>query len=115
MYDLVVLGGGAGGLSAATAAAAVGAKVALVEKDKLGGECTHSACVPSKALIRAAGLVHEIRRAGTYGLRVGTPEVDFAAVMARVRGVVESFAGSGSGEGLRARGIDVYHGSPAFE
>src|SRR4051812_20335079 len=115
MYDLVVLGGGSGGLNVATAAARVGAKVALIEKHRLGGECTHTACVPSKALIKAANVVHAIRTAGGYGVRVGAPEVDFAAVMARVRRVVAGFAGSDSGRSLEARGIDVYRGSPAFE
>src|SRR4051794_6585702 len=115
MYDLVVLGGGSGGLNVASAAARVGAKVALIEKHRLGGECTHTACVPSKALIKAANLGHAIRTAGGYGLRVGAPEVDFAAVMARVRRVVASFAGSDSGRSLQAKGIDVYRGSPAFE
>src|SRR3954467_4985286 len=107
MYDLVVLGGGSGGLSVATAAARFGAKVALIEKNELGGECTHSACVPSKALIEAARLVHSIRSAGRYGIRVAPPEADFPAVMARVHAVVAEFAGSGSGDSLRAKGIDV--------
>jgi pyruvate/2-oxoglutarate dehydrogenase complex dihydrolipoamide dehydrogenase (E3) component len=115
MYDLVVLGGGSGGLNVATAAARVGARVALVEKGKLGGECTHAACVPSKALIEAARLAQQIRNARGYGLRTAAVEVDFPAVMARVRAVVAEFAGSDSGESLRARGIDVYRGSPAFE
>lgn len=115
MYDLVVLGGGSGGLNVASAAAAVGAKVALVEKHRLGGECTHTACVPSKALIEAARVAHAIRRAGEFGLRVAGPEVDFAAVMARVRSVVADFAGGDSGESLQAKGIDVYRGSPEFE
>lgn len=114
MYDLVVLGGGSGGLNVATAAAAVGARVALVEKDKLGGECTHSACVPSKALVRAARVVHEARGAAAFGVDLGVPKVDFGAVMARIRGVVAGFAGSDSGESLRAKGIDVFRGSPAF-
>src|SRR5262245_10407078 len=105
MYDLVVIGGGAGGLNVASAAAAAGAKVALVEKFKLGGECTHTACVPSKALIAAARLAHDARRAGEFGVRVAPPEIDFPAVMARVREVVQGFAGSGSGDSLRARGI----------
>src|SRR5262249_25924465 len=108
MYDLVVLGGGSGGLSVATAAARVGAKVALIEKNQLGGECTHSACVPSKALIEAARLAHGIRTANRLGLRAGQPEVDFAAVMERVRSVVRDFAGSGTGDSLKAKGIDVY-------
>ncbi|WP_406699762.1 FAD-dependent oxidoreductase [Singulisphaera sp. Ch08] len=115
MYDLVVLGGGSGGLSVATAAAQFGAKVALIEKNELGGECTHSACVPSKALIEAARLVHTIRSADRFGIRVASPDVDFSAVMARVRAVVDDFAGSGSGDSLKAMGIDVFRGSPSFE
>ena len=115
MYDLVVLGGGAGGLGVATAAARLGAKVALIEAERLGGACTHHACVPSKALIRAARLAYDIRRAGDYGLRVAAPEIDFAAVMDRVRGVVAEFAGSGTGASLKAQGIDVLRGSPRFE
>src|SRR5690349_16240074 len=115
MYDLIVLGGGAGGLNVATAAAAIGAKVALIEKNKLGGECTHSACVPSKALIRSASVAHQVRTAGRYGIKASAPEVDFRAVMARVRSVVEGFAGGDSGESLKAKGIEVFRGSPAFE
>lgn len=115
MYDLVVLGGGSGGLSVATAAARFGAKVALIEKNELGGECTHSACVPSKALIEAARLVHAIRSADQYGIRVTPPQVDFPAVMARVRAVVDAFAGSGTGDSLKAKGIDFFRGSPSFE
>src|SRR5258706_15513298 len=108
MYDLVVLGGGPGGLSVATAAARFGAKVALIEKNELGGECTHSACVPSKALIEAARLVHTIRAADRFGIRVAPPEVDFPAVMARVRAAGDEFAGSGSGDSLKAKGIDAF-------
>jgi pyruvate/2-oxoglutarate dehydrogenase complex dihydrolipoamide dehydrogenase (E3) component len=115
MYDLVVLGGGPGGLSVATAAARAGAMVALVEKKALGGECTHVACVPSKALIAAARAAQQVRNVHLFGLRAELLGVDFAAVMARVRAVVSEFAGGGSGDSLRARGIDVYHGSPAFE
>lgn len=115
MYDLVVLGGGPGGLSVARAAARFGAKVALIEKHELGGECTHSACVPSKALIEAARLVHTIRSADQLGISVASPEVDFSAVMARVRAVVDAFAGSGSGDSLKAQGIDVLRGEASFE
>jgi pyruvate/2-oxoglutarate dehydrogenase complex dihydrolipoamide dehydrogenase (E3) component len=115
MYDLVVLGGGPGGLSVASAAARIGARVALIEKHHLGGECTYSACIPSKALIEAARLAHRIRKANRLGIRVAPPEIDFAAVMERVRSVVGHFAGSDSGDSLRASGIDVFRGSPAFE
>ncbi len=115
IYDLIVLGGGSGGLNVASAAAAVGAKVARGEKYKLGGECTHTACVPSKAFLQAARLAHLARKAGDYGVNLPPPEVDFAAVMSRVRSVIDSFAGSDSGASLEAKGIDVYRGSPAFE
>ncbi len=115
MYDLVVIGGGSGGLNVASAAAAVGASVALIENGKLGGECTHTACVPSKALIEAADLAARSRTAGSFGVRVHPPEIDFAAVMGRVRAVVADFAGSDSGQGLEAKGIEVVLGNPAFE
>ncbi len=115
MYDLVVLGGGSGGLNVATAAARVGASVALIERYHLGGECTHTACVPSKTLIQAARVAHQARQAEGYGIRVGSVEVDFPAVMSRVHEVVAHFAGSDSGESLEARGITVYRGAPRFE
>ena len=67
MYDLVVIGGGSGGLSVATAAAKVGARVALVEKQQVGGESTLSACVPSKGLVQAARLLQQVRAAGSFG------------------------------------------------
>lgn len=114
MYDLVVLGGGSGGLNVAGAAAAVGAKVALIEADRLGGECTFTACVPSKALLHAADLARRIRLADRCGLGVPPPEVDFAAVMDRVRGVVASFAESDV-EAMRSRGVEVILGRAAFE
>jgi len=115
MYDLVVLGGGGGGLGAAKAAARIGARVALVEKFKLGGECTHVACIPSKALIRAGKVAREARDAAEFGVKLGKPEIDFAAVMGRVRDIVAQAAGSGTGEGLQAQGIDVFAASPRFE
>ena len=115
MYDVIVIGGGSGGLNVAGAAARIGASVALVEKHKLGGECTFTACVPSKALLHAAKLAHETRRAGEFGIRTGTVEVDFPAVMDRVHGVVASFAESDSADVMRGRGIDVYFGSPRFD
>lgn len=114
MYDLVVLGGGSGGLSVATAAARVGARVALIEKQHLGGECTYSACVPSKALVQAARVAHLVRTSDRYGVRTPPADIDFPAVMKRVRAVVSEFAGSDSGESLRARGIDVFRGSAVF-
>ncbi len=115
MYDLVVLGGGAGGLNVASAAARVGAKVALIEKGKLGGECTHTACVPSKTLLKAARIAHDARRAFTFGVSVKDVHIDFQAVMNRVRAAVASFYAADTQERLQSKGIDVLFGSPAFE
>jgi pyruvate/2-oxoglutarate dehydrogenase complex dihydrolipoamide dehydrogenase (E3) component len=115
MYDLVVLGGGTGGLEVATASAHVGARVALVEKGRPGGERIRSADVPVHALIAAARRARDVRTAGTLGIKAGAPEVDFPAVMARVRDVVAEIATEVSDDALRARGIEVVHGSPAFE
>lgn len=84
-YNLVVIGGGTAGLVTAVGAAGLGAKVALVERHLLGGDCLNVGCVPSKALIRAARAAHEIRRAAEFGLKVPSYEVEFAAVMERVR------------------------------
>jgi pyruvate/2-oxoglutarate dehydrogenase complex dihydrolipoamide dehydrogenase (E3) component len=67
-YDLVVIGAGAGGLTAARFAAQLGARVALVERDRIGGDCTWTGCVPSKSLIRVAKAAHEIRGASRFGL-----------------------------------------------
>src|SRR3954464_4680661 len=83
-YNLVVIGAGTAGLVCAAGAAGLGARVALVEKHRLGGGCLNYGCVPSKALLRCAGSVAEVRRAGDFGVRVAGPvEVDIPAVMGR--------------------------------
>jgi pyruvate/2-oxoglutarate dehydrogenase complex dihydrolipoamide dehydrogenase (E3) component len=84
-YNLVVIGGGTAGLVTAAGAAALGAKVALVERHLLGGDCLNVGCVPSKALLRSARAAAEVRDAESFGVRAGETRVDFAAVMARMR------------------------------
>src|SRR5881296_2375762 len=85
-YNLVVIGAGTAGLVTAAGAAGLGAKVALVEKHLLGGDCLNVGCVPSKALIRAARAAAEARRAGEFGVRIeGKVSVDFGGVMERMR------------------------------
>jgi pyruvate/2-oxoglutarate dehydrogenase complex dihydrolipoamide dehydrogenase (E3) component len=115
MYDLVVIGGGAGGLSVARAAAKVGAKVALVEKQRLGGGAAFGAGVASKALMQSARLVRSIRAAQKCGVRTDGLHVDFPAVMGHARAVAEDFAGRDSAESLRQQGIDVFRGAAVFE
>ncbi len=102
MYDLVVIGGGSGGLHAATAAARLGAKVALIDKRRPDGESRFEPCVPSKGLVQAARLVRQIRKAGEIGIQAGLPHVDFPQVLSRLRGVIAASAAAGSDEALRA-------------
>jgi pyruvate/2-oxoglutarate dehydrogenase complex dihydrolipoamide dehydrogenase (E3) component len=115
MYDLVVLGGGAGGQYVATAAAHVGAKVALIDKARPGMDGSLGAAIRSKTLLRAARMAHEVRCCAKYGIKTSAVDVDFAAVMSRVHSVATRFAAEESAEALRTRGIDVYLGTPAFE
>jgi pyruvate/2-oxoglutarate dehydrogenase complex dihydrolipoamide dehydrogenase (E3) component len=115
MYDLVVIGGGSGGLHAATLAARVGARVALIDRPRPGGESRCDPCVPSKALVQAARLVSQIQKAGEFGIQAGVPQVDFPAVMGRLRQVMDSIGATRSDEALRARGIDVFPGSASFD
>lgn len=72
-YDLAIVGAGAAGLIAADFALHLGAKVSLLEKDRIGGDCTWTGCVPSKALIKVAKVAHEVRSASHYGINAGVP------------------------------------------
>ena len=105
--NLVVIGAGAGGLVTAYIAAAVRAKVTLVEAGTMGGDCLNTGCVPSKALIRSARLAHDIRHAADYGMASAAPSVDFKAVMARVRDVIATIAPADSVERTIELGVDV--------
>ncbi|HEX5802855.1 MAG TPA: FAD-dependent oxidoreductase [Azospira sp.] len=109
--NLVVIGGGAAGLVSAYIAAAVRARVTLVEKHRLGGDCLNTGCVPSKALIRSAKLCSRIARAGEFGIREARAEVDFAAVMERVQSVIRAVEPHDSAERYGALGVEVVHGT----
>ncbi|MDO9315874.1 MAG: FAD-dependent oxidoreductase, partial [Burkholderiaceae bacterium] len=108
--NLVVIGAGSGGLVTAYIAAAVKARVTLVEGHRMGGDCLNFGCVPSKALIRSARLAKDIEQAAELGIRDASGRVDFAAVMARVQQVIRDIAPHDSVERYTALGVDVVQG-----
>ncbi|WP_087018591.1 dihydrolipoyl dehydrogenase [Thaumasiovibrio subtropicus] len=108
--NMVVIGAGSGGLVSAYIAAAVKAKVTLIERHKMGGDCLNTGCVPSKALIRAAHTVKEINRAGQFGIESQQPNVDFSAVMARVHNVIANIEPHDSVERYTSLGVDCVTG-----
>ncbi|MGM1053280.1 MAG: FAD-dependent oxidoreductase [Pseudomonadota bacterium] len=113
--DIVVIGAGAAGLVASYIASAVRARVTLVERERMGGDCLNTGCVPSKALIRAARSIREVRRAGRYGVNVAEPSVDFAAVMGHVQGAIEAIAPHDSVERYQGLGVEVLKGEASLE
>jgi dihydrolipoamide dehydrogenase len=108
-YDCIVIGSGPGGYVAAIRAAQLGMKTAVVEVDRVGGRCLNYACIPAKAVLRVADVLGEIRDADDYGITVGEPTVDFAAVGERRKKVVKTLTGGVAGL-LRKYGIDVIEG-----
>ena len=108
--NLVVIGAGAAGLVTSYIAATVRAKVTLIEKAEMGGDCLNRGCVPSKALIRAARAASEAREGARFGVSTGKVEIDFAAVMAHVRASICSIAPHDSPERYRTLGVDVVQG-----
>ena len=113
-FDLAVIGAGSAGLVAATFAARIGAKVALVERDRIGGDCTWTGCVPSKALLKAAKVAHEVRRAPDFGIEVTLTGVDMAGVAAHVKRAIEGAYAAERPSVLAQKGIDVIEGAPEF-
>ena len=108
--NLVVIGAGSAGLVSAYIAATVKASVTLVEKDRMGGDCLNTGCVPSKALIRTTRLLADLRRADRLGLRGASADVDFAQVMERVQRVIRTVEPHDSIERYRGLGVDVVLG-----
>ncbi len=113
-YNLVVIGAGTAGLVTAAGAAGLGAKVALIERGLMGGDCLNVGCVPSKALISAARRAASLRDAGHYGIESTTPSVDFAGVMQRMRRLRASISPHDSAKRFRELGIDIYFGQGTF-
>ena len=108
--NLVVIGGGAGGLVSAYIAAAVKAKVTLVEAHKMGGDCLNYGCVPSKALIKSAKLAHQMRHGSRYGLNDTPPTFSFKAVMARIHAIIAAIEPHDSVERYTGLGVEVLQG-----
>ena len=108
--NMVVIGGGAGGLVSSYIAAAVKAKVTLVEAHKMGGDCLNFGCVPSKAIIKSAKLAHQMRHASNYGLSDAQPAFSFKAVMQRVHAVIAAIEPHDSVERYTGLGVEVLQG-----
>jgi pyruvate/2-oxoglutarate dehydrogenase complex dihydrolipoamide dehydrogenase (E3) component len=114
-YNLVVIGGGTAGIISALGAAGLGGKVALIERQLLGGDCLNVGCVPSKALLRAARAVEDVRSASQFGVHVpGEASIDFATVMERMRRVRAGISHHDSAARFTKLGVDVYLGEARF-
>ncbi len=113
-HDLVVIGAGAAGLTAAGGAARLGLRVALIERDRMGGECLNSGCVPSKALLAAARRAHLLRSGGAMGVTAAGVAIDYAGVRAHVQGAIAAIAPHDSPERFRAWGVEVVQGEARF-
>lgn len=109
-YNLIVIGAGSAGLVSAYIAAAIKARVALIERHRMGGDCLNTGCVPSKALLRSARLLADVRNAGRYGIAGATAVVDFAKVMQRVHEVISRIEPHDSVERYRGLGVEVIKG-----
>ncbi len=112
--DICIIGAGSGGLSLAAGAAQLGRKVVLFEKGEMGGDCLNTGCVPSKALIAAATRAHAMRTAKKFGVRSVEPDVDFAAVMDHVHGVIAAIAPHDSQERFEGFGVKVIRAHATF-
>ena len=114
-YQLVIVGAGSAGVAAAELAIAMGLKVAMIERHLIGGTCLNTGCVPSKALIRTARLYADMRNAGRYGGKVPDHiEVDFTAVMDRVRRIRSHLSGGSSVRRMASLGVDMFFGNVLF-
>jgi pyruvate/2-oxoglutarate dehydrogenase complex dihydrolipoamide dehydrogenase (E3) component len=111
-YDLTIIGGGSGGLTAARLATSLGAKVLLVDKERLGGDCLYTGCVPSKSLIHAARIVHQARNAANLGLMPAKLEVDLAKINHYIQTVIRKV---GEGEKVYTEGVTVRFGEVSFK
>ena len=114
-FNTVVIGAGSAGLVAAYIAAAVKAKVALIEKGKMGGDCLNTGCVPSKAIIRTAKFLSHVKRSEEFGVHTASAEFDFKDVMDRVRGIIGVIEHHDSVERYTGLGVDCFSGHAYIE
>jgi dihydrolipoamide dehydrogenase len=114
-FDVVVIGGGGAGYAAASTAARLGRRVAMVERAQLGGTCLNHGCVPTKTLIRAAQVLETIRRAPDFGVEVGGVRLDYARVRGRKEAIIQGFSGEGPLESLARQNITLLRGMARFE
>lgn len=112
--DICIIGAGSAGLSVAAGAAQMGARTVLIEADRMGGDCLNTGCVPSKSLLAAAKTVHTAQDATRFGIRLSSPEVDFARVGAYVRGVIANIAPHDSVERFTELGCTVIKARARF-
>ncbi len=114
-YDLIVIGGGAAGLTASGMGATFGAKTLMIERARLGGDCTWTGCVPSKTLLKSAGIAHHLRNAGRFGLSDAPVRVDFARVMTHLRAVRQAvYEEADAPEIYEKMGVEVRTGAARF-
>ncbi|MBC8524372.1 MAG: FAD-dependent oxidoreductase, partial [Chlorobium phaeobacteroides] len=114
-FDVIVIGGGAAGLTAAGVSASLGAKTAMIEKKKLGGDCTWYGCIPSKALLKSAKVAQTVREAEKFGIKTGNLSIDFEAVMKRVRSIQQDvYQEADAPEIYEAMGVTVIEGRGSF-
>lgn len=113
-YNVVVIGAGTAGLVTAAGTAGLGGRVALIERGKMGGDCLNFGCVPSKALISSARVLHTIHRAGDWGIAAATEETDFARVFERMRERQAKIAPHDSQERFESLGVEVFRGEARF-
>ena len=114
-YDLVVIGGGSAGLVAASAGAQINAKVALIEKEnKLGGDCLHYGCVPSKSIIHAAQIAYDVKNANRYGIYTNEPTIKLEEALGHVHAVIDTIQEHDSTERFEKLGVEVIYGKGQF-
>ncbi|NBD14715.1 MAG: FAD-dependent oxidoreductase [Cyanobacteria bacterium] len=114
-YDVVIIGGGSGGLVVASAAAQLKAKVALVEKDRLGGDCLWFGCVPSKSLLHASRVAHEVKTSSRFGIYSTPPDIQFSEAMGHVQQAISNIQPNDSPERFEGLGVEVIFGQGEFK